>query len=295
MMRKTLLCAILIVSALTAAAHDGKGSGAGTDGMGGHLNGLFTGVLLFLVSESAVLYLTFSTWFKDPDYPVPPSPERFFQAAVFSFVAMVLTGGILTYFFSGVDLAHTPLTAAYGYNNVCVVFDNPPSTYICPVFWFFVAYLIGRYAVEDTKRLVQLTSIGSGVKALFYALNVILVMSVAFFFITLSINPAFDLYGHTIPFIFLILTLPSVALMHWWQLEERSILHTAGVALYMALSLVKATFDIYALSTGHYVPPHIAQSVDVLWMVFALSAPFVMPAPVLKERLVNATGARAAR
>lgn len=293
-MRRMFISVFLTASALVAAAPEGfPATSTGPTGL--HFAGLLAGIALFLLTETAVLYLAFSTWFRNPNHPAPPSPERYFQAAVYSFVAMVITGGILTYFFSGIDLAHTPLTAFYGYNNVCVVFDNPPATYICPVFWFFVAYLIGRYAVEDTKRLMRLTGIGSGVKSVSYLLNILLVMSVAFFFVTLSINPVQDMYGHTIPFIFLILTLPSVSLMHWWQQKERRPSHTAGVALYVILSLVKACFDIYALSSGHHVPPIVAQSVDLLWLACALSAPFLTPAPVVDERAaLNATGNAAA-
>src|SRR5262249_20203987 len=158
-------------------------------GIRDHFAGLMTGILLFLLTESAILYGTFKTWFRDPNHPTAPSPERYFHAAIFSFLAMVFTGAILTFGFSRIDLAQGPLMSYFGYNNVCVVFDNPPSTYICPVYWFFVAYLIGRYAVEDTKRFMQLRNIGSGQRALYYGVNVTLVISVALFFITLTINP----------------------------------------------------------------------------------------------------------
>ena len=46
---------------------------------------------------------------------------------------------------------HTALIEWFGYNNVCIVFDTPPSTYVCPMYWFVVGYLAVRFAVEDTE------------------------------------------------------------------------------------------------------------------------------------------------
>jgi hypothetical protein len=281
-MTMTLAWVILMVP-VSAAAHNGPSSGGGPGELGTHFAGLIIGLLLFLLFETAVMYGNFRTWFRNPNHPESPSPERFFHGAVYSFVAMVVTGVILTLAFSGADLSHSALIPFYGYNNVCVFFDYPPSTYVCPVYWFFVAYLVGRYAVEDTKRLMQLTNIGHSQKALFYAVNVLLVMSVAFFFVTLSINPANDVYGHTIPFVFMIATLPSVSLMHYFQRESPSHWLTAGVGVYMALTVTKIIFDVYALSSRHHAPPSIGQAVDVLWMIFTLSAPFIMPAPVVSK------------
>jgi hypothetical protein len=275
--------------ALHAAAQHGHRSAATQGGIANHFPGLMAGILLFLLTEPAILYGTFKTWFRDPNHPTPPSPERFFHAAVFSFFAMVFTGAVLTFTFSGVDVGDSPLIAFYGFNNVCVVFDSPPATYICPVYWFFVAYLIGRYAVEDTKRLMQLRNIGARQKALCYGVNVFLVMSVAMFFITLSISPTVDVIGHTAPFMFLILTMPAVFLMHHFQHEHRSSLLTAALAVYIASACANLAFDIYAFSSGSHVPPAIAQTTDILWMLCTVSAPFVMPAPVVKEQFA-ATG-----
>lgn len=289
-MKKRLLLWVVVISPVLHAAAQHGNSSPGTNGEGGHhFAGLLTGILLFLLTEPLILYGTFKTWFRDPNHPIPPSPERFFHAAVFSFFAMVLTGAILTFGFANVDVADSPLISFYGFNNVCVVFDSPPSTYICPVYWFFIAYLIGRYAVEDTKRVMRLRSIGVRQKALCYAVNVLLVMSVAMFFITLSISPTVDVIGHTAPFMFLILTMPAVFLMHHFQNEQRSTLLTVGLSVYIAAAFANLAFDIYAFNSGSHVPPAIAQSTDVLWMLCTVSAPFVMPAPVVNERFA-ATG-----
>jgi hypothetical protein len=92
--------------------------------------GILTALALFLLLEPAVIYLNFKPWFLNPNHPTPPQPERYFKASIHSFLAMVATGAILTTFFSGLDYAHTPLIDWYGYNNICIVFDTKPSTYI---------------------------------------------------------------------------------------------------------------------------------------------------------------------
>jgi hypothetical protein len=266
-------------------AHSGDAPG-GVGTTGNHTTGVLAGIVLLLIMESTVLYLTFRTWFKNPNYPVAPLPERYFHAAIYSFVAMVLTGGILTIFFSGVDFAHTPLISVYGYNNVCVVFDSPPSTYICPVYWFFVAYLIGRYAVEDTKRLMLLTNISSGLRKVSYAVNVALVLVAAFFSMVLAVRPQDDVIGHTMPFVALVVVLPIVFLMHCLECKDRAPIYLVGVGIFLILSLTKAVFDIYALSnlsTGAHVPPSVAQAVDLMWLVCALGAPFVTPVPAFAK------------
>jgi hypothetical protein len=243
--------------------------------------GIVTAVALFLLLEPAVIFLNFAPWFLNPNHPTPPRPERFFQASIHSFLAMVATGTILTAYFSGIDYAHTPLIDWYGYNNICIVFDTKPSTYISPVYWFFVGYLLVRYAIEDTKRVVQLTGIGPIVKAISYAANVILVLVAAFFSLCLAIGPGDNMIAHTVPFVALVLAFPFVFVMHCLQYEERSILYVAAVTAFVVLSLLNVAFILIALTTHNHLPVRIAQTVDILWLLFAIPAPFLMPPPKL--------------
>ena len=84
-MQRILLRALLpMVWAATAAAHTGATRSGTTPAP--DLAGILTGTALFLVLESAILYLTFKPWFHDPNLP-SPLPERYFHAAIYSFVA----------------------------------------------------------------------------------------------------------------------------------------------------------------------------------------------------------------
>lgn len=245
-------------------------------------------IALFLVLEPLVIYLTFKPWFHNPNLRVAPSPERFFHAAIYSFGAMIVTGAILTRFFSGVDMANTPIIRFWGYNNVCVVFDSPPSTYICPVYWFFIGYLLVRYAVEDTKRLLSLGSSSVTEKRVGYAVNVALVVVAAFFSLCLAIRPEDDMVGHTLPFVALLLILPLTSVMHCWVRRDRTTLHVSFVTVYMILSLAKVVFDIYGLSTGTHVPVKLAHPVDIVWTLCAVAAPFLIPPPIDQEEAIPA-------
>ena len=58
--------------------------------------GIVVAFVLLLALEPAVIYWNFAPRFKKPNRPESPSPERYFYAAVHSFIAMVVTGAILT-------------------------------------------------------------------------------------------------------------------------------------------------------------------------------------------------------
>ena len=71
--------------------------------------GILTGLTLCAVLQSAVLYQNFKPWFKNPQLTPLPSPERFLGASIHSFIAMVITGAVLTYAFSRVDFDQNPI------------------------------------------------------------------------------------------------------------------------------------------------------------------------------------------
>jgi hypothetical protein len=282
------LAVVFLASASLAVAHTAAAGAAPVDGAPvSRVVGILVAIGMFLVLQPLVLYLTFRRWFHNPNLPLP-SPERFFHAAIYSFGAMIVTGSILTRFFSGVDMSNTPISRFWGYNNICVVFDSPPSTYICPVYWFFIGYLLVRYAIEDTKRLVALSSTSVIEKRLGYSVNVALVLVAAFFSLCLAIRPEDDMYGHTLPFVALLIVLPLTSVMHCWVRRGRTTLHVSFVSVYMGLSIVKACFNIYGLSTGTPVLVKFAQPVDLAWTLCAIAAPFLIPPPIEQEQAAPA-------
>ena len=244
--------------------------------------GIFTGLAMCAVMQSAVLYYNFKPWFKKPHLTPMPSPERFLGAAIHSFVVMVFTGAVLTFTFSRLDFENNPIINRYGYNHVCILFDTAPSTYICPIFWFFVAYLIVRFTVEDTKRLMQMRHISANLRRASYAANVFLVAVAATFSLCLAIGPEENMVMHTLPFVALMIAFPLMFIMHCLQDQNRKMIVVVACTAFMAVSIVKAIFSCVALIQFENfgpVPAAIAQPMDLIWILMALTAPFLMPVP----------------
>ena len=244
--------------------------------------GILTGLAMCAVLQSAVLYYNFKPWFKKPHLTPMPSPERFLGAAIHSFVVMVFTGGVLTFTFSRVDFENNPLIDYYGYNNICLLFDTAPSTYICPIFWFFVAYLIVRFAVEDTKRLMQMNHISVNLRRASYGANVFLVAVAATFSLCLAVGPEENMVMHTAPFIALMIAFPLMFIMHCLQDQNRKVVVVVACTAFMAVSIIKVIFSSIALIRFENFGPvsaAIAQPVDLIWVLMALTAPFLMPVP----------------
>jgi len=63
------------------------------------------------------------------------------------FWIVVISGIVLTRFFSDVVLEKSLLVEVFGYNNICVYFDTPPSTYVLPFLWAFTLVLMLTYIV----------------------------------------------------------------------------------------------------------------------------------------------------
>ena len=73
------------------------------------------------------------------------------------FWALLFTGVILTISFADIDFKDSLLTQVYGFNNVCFIFDFPPSTYVLPALWaithiFFIAYLMAQIVLFNTHE-----------------------------------------------------------------------------------------------------------------------------------------------
>ena len=244
--------------------------------------GILTGLTMCAVLETAVLYHNFKPWFKKPHLTPLPSPERFLGAAIHSFIAMVFTGAVLTFTFSHLDFEHNPFIDYYGYNHVCILFDSAPSTYVCPIFWFFVAYLIVRFAVEDTKRLMQMKHLSVSLRRSSYGANVALVAVAATFSLCLAIGPEENMVMHTSPFVALMIAFPLIFIMHCLQDQNRTLMVVVACTAFMTVSIVKVIFALIALIQFEDfgpVPAAISQPMDLIWVLMALTAPFLMPVP----------------
>eukprot|EP01038_Epipyxis_sp_PR26KG_P012242 gene12242-16407_t len=206
------------------------------------------------------------------------SAEKYFRTGVLVFICTIITGAIVTYKFSNVDYDHNPLIKWYGYNNVCIVFDTPPATYVMPVCFALTGFFMVLYAVEDYKRIWRLPHLTSICKICSQVTDV-LVAFVGLFLSVFNIKPGANMVAHTTAFLSLIIALPLIYIVHCWQSPKRSPVYIISVVLYALLSATKASFTLVALITKRHLPSTLAQFIDGIWLLAALPAPFLMPPP----------------
>ena len=241
---------------------------------------IILGYVLFALSTVGIVVFNFADFFHNPNSSkVIIAPERYLQTGILIFVAMIITGYILTEGWSEVDYSDNPLITYYGYNNVCLYFDTSPAKYVVPIFGSLVAYFIVSYAVEDCKRSWHLPYLSRTVKIFAQYASIQFSFSVCLFPVIFAIGPGDDMLGHTIPFLILILSLPLLYISHYLQQEKPSRVHLIAVVLYCLVSGVKASFTTIALATRHHLPRTIAQPIDFLWVGLAIPAPFLYPPP----------------
>ena len=243
-----------------------------------YVPGIILGYVLFACSTIFIILYNFSDFLGNPSSNIIITPERYLQAGILIFVAMIVTGYILTTGWSDVDYLDNPLITYYGYNNVCLYFDTAPSKYIMPVFGSLIAYFLVTYAVEDTKRSWRLPYLSKNVKIFAQCANFLFSFAVCQFPVSFAIPPEDDMFGHTVPFLILIFSLPLIYISHYLQQEHPTRVHLAAILFYCAISAAKAGFSIIALTMRH-LPSSISQPIDVLWIGLAIPAPFLYPPP----------------
>ena len=145
-----------------------------------------------------------------------------------------------------------------------------------PIFWFFVAYLIVRFAVEDTKRLMQMKHITANLRRVSYGANVFLVAVAATFSLVLAIGPEENMVIHSTPFVGLMIAMPLVFVMHCFQDQNRKMIFVVGCTVFMTVSIIKVIFASIALIQFENfgpVSPHFAEttssSTDLSTMVLS--------------------------
>jgi len=240
--------------------------------------GVLLGFVMMLVIESALFGWIFRPWVKAfPKCEAVPSPSHFLKFGTTSLAAMLFSGIVLTELFAGVDKSNTPLVTWYGYNNVCMFFDYPPSTYVMPTWWCIIACSLVLFAITDTTSLLQGPA-GFKLKVVGTAVNVAFALIACFFSTCLAIGPDDDMPVHTTPFLFLIFAMPLVFIVQVLEMYARPRVPphakvSAIVAAGMTISWwLFGTLVILALSHKH-VDATFGQTADILFMVFFGLAP----------------------
>ena len=72
-----------------------------------------------------------------------------------SFLVMVLIAVIFTYGLGNGIPENNIIKEAFGANNICLLFDYPPATYVLPPFWTICVVLTLIYTLASSYRYAK--------------------------------------------------------------------------------------------------------------------------------------------
>jgi len=182
------------------------------------------------------------------------------------FWVVVLTGIFLTTAFGDVNLQETVLMKVFGYNNICVYFDHPPSNYVLPLLWAVTLVLLLCYMAAHWLQMraeVQEGMLDRSAYRILSNLKLFEAFTLTAFSTSFAVSPdAWDqtLYVHAAPFILLQIGLASLAMSntyhgiksgYWRRLELPAWFETAAKAYVVVFALVVCfmiTADVNAMA-----------------------------------------------
>ena len=237
------------------------------------------------------------------------------------FCVVVLTGILLTRAFSDVVLEKSLLVQVFGYNNICVYFDSPPSTYVLPVLWAFTLVLLLVYISVHWLHMraeVQAGTLTPGLYKVLSAAKAFEAVTMISFTTIFAVNPNpdFTLAIHTAPFFLLQIGMVSLAMSntlhgiksgYWQRLDlppwfaKAAIVYCIIFAMVVAFKIPVATnaMVVFFMTEGFTVTVDLSQSiwwsqtpflksvamvVDKLFVVCAVVVPMAKAAYLLRYR-----------
>jgi hypothetical protein len=218
------------------------------------------------------------------------SPEGIRFYAYLSFWLLVIIGSWLTLYHSDVDFQNNPLMHMFGYNNICILFDSYPATYVLPSVWVISFLLLVSYIITSWVRVYQkylLSTVSNLSFILFTICTTIEFTSLCLFTTVFSVTPEESMIFHIAPFTCLILALSFLSIKNFVYYNRSANLSSNEVKLgyiYLAIhlfaSIIKMIMQINALAgdplypTLSFVSFH--QFIDRLWMLTAALIPLYL-------------------
>jgi len=191
-------------------------------------------------------------------------PEMLRMYGFFGFMMIVATGIFLTKMFSGLDLDNTLLTKVFGYNNICVYFDFPPSTYVLPIMWAPVMCIFLLYVLSCSLHYTEQKisgEISEGFFQVLRAMKIFEAITLVAFSAIFAISPEgwdHTIWIHTIPFWGLQLGMVSMAVsnaMHgvysgYWKKIELPDSVVTFSKIYIGVFILVVCFKVPAASNA---------------------------------------------
>ena len=218
------------------------------------------------------------------------SPEGIRFYAYLSFWVLVIIGSWLTLYHSDVDFQNNPLMHMFGYNNICILFDTYPATYVLPSVWVISFLLLVSYIITSWIRVYQkylLSTVSNRSFTLFTICTTVEFTSLCLFTTIFSVPPEESMIIHIAPFTCLILALSLLSIKNFVYYKRASNLSSNEIklgyiylAIHLLASIIKMIMQFNALagdplySTFSFVGFH--QFIDRLWMLTAALIPLYL-------------------
>lgn len=241
--------------------------------------------------------------------------EKLRLMAYVGFWVVVIVGIVLTRAFSNIDLEHTLLTKVFGYNNICVYFDHPPSTFVLPFLWAITLVLLLAYMAAHWLRMRAEVEQGTLDRKLYGHLSrmkLFEAFSMISFSTIFAVSPEgwdHTLYIHTVPFFLLQLGMVSLAMSntlhgiksgYWQRLGLPDWFRKAAIAYCIVFGIIVA-FKIPAAANAMAGSPFwnqtatftsVAQFFDVMFLICAAIVPMAKAGYLLyfKAELLDVVG-----
>lgn len=175
-----------------------------------------------------------------------------------AFWVVVVTGIILTRYFSSVDLDNTLLKEVFGYNNICVYFDYPPSNFVLPFLWAVALVLLLMYIGADWLHMraeVQQGTMRLGLYRTLSSLKTFEAFTLVSFSTIFAVSPEgwdHTLYIHTAPFFLLQIGMVSLAMSNtlhgikagYWKRIRLPAWFSQGAIVYCVIFAMIVAFKI---------------------------------------------------
>lgn len=208
------------------------------------------------------------------------SPERYLQAGVHSFLFMIICGWILTVNYVPSSYFETnEIIKKVGFNQICVLFDIPPSVYIMPLYWTCVTFFMMLFSLTSFMRATSL-NISTSCKVCTRISAISLSLGALFMFQTFTINPNVSMVGHASGFLVITIALNLVHICQYWQRETRSTIQLFTTACYVCLTILYVSAAVMSIYFGYVAwTPLEARFTDAMWMIFTVLMTLFVKSP----------------
>lgn len=206
-------------------------------------------------------------------------PENYLRAAGECITLMIVLGFILTYIFNPAFIESNPIKSRAGYNNFCIGFDMPPSSYFCLPICLFGTYFAIQYNKYDKLRTkLSKDNISPFVRNFSIISNNLFIFSIIFLGLCLLITPEVNIWIHTGVFFQIIIVSALVVIANYLEHPKKTRFfrnYTIAMAIFSVTLIANILINYInydaciasgGLNCGNTVPVWFCMFVDYTWM-----------------------------